>query len=141
MHALAGVAMSRPSSDHPTELELQILKILWDQSPRTVREVRDTLAEQGRDLAHTSVITTLGTMVHKGQLEKLPPQEGKAFRFAPRLAQQDVSSGMLGDLVTRVFDGSAEALMLSLLDVTEMDEGELARLRRLLNKKLRESKS
>jgi BlaI family penicillinase repressor len=138
---MPGVAMSRPSSDHPTELELQILKILWDQSPRTVREVRDALAQQGRDLAHTSVITTLGTMVQKGQLQKLPPQEGKAFRFSPLLAQDDVSSGMLGDLVTRVFDGSAEALMLSLLDVTELEEHELARLRKLLGKKLREAKS
>lgn len=137
----AGVAMPRPPSEHPTELELQILKILWDQSPRTVREVRDTLAQQGRDLAHTSVITTLGTMVHKGQLEKLPPEQGKAFRFSPRLAQEDVSSGMLGDLVTRVFDGSAEALMLSLLDVTELEQSELARLRRLLSKKLREAKT
>ena len=54
-------------------MELQILKILWEESPRTVREVRDALAAQGRQLAHTSVITTLGTMVDKGQLEKLAP--------------------------------------------------------------------
>jgi predicted transcriptional regulator len=133
--------MPRPSSEHPTELELQILKILWDQSPRTVREVRDALAERGRDLAHTSVITTLGTMVQKGQLEKLSPREGKAFRFSPLLAHEDVSSGMLGDLVTRVFDGSAEAVMLSLFDVADLDERELGRLRKLLNKKMRESKS
>ena len=133
--------MPRPASEHPTDLELQILKILWEKSPRTVREVRDALAQQGRDLAHTSVITTLGTMVQKGQLQKLPPQEGKAFRFAPLLAHEDVSSGMLGDLVSRVFDGSAEAVMLSLFDVTDLDESELARLRTLLNKKMRESKS
>jgi BlaI family penicillinase repressor len=133
--------MARPPSEHPTELELQILKILWEQSPRTVREVRDVLAAQGRDLAHTSVITTLGTMVEKGQLEKLPPEEGKAFRFIPRLDQGDVSSGMLGDLVTRVFDGSAEAVMLSLFDVADLHESELARLRKLLNQKMREAKS
>lgn len=133
--------MPKQVSEHPTELELQILKILWIDAPQTVREVRQGLADGGRDLAHTSVITTLGTMVDKGQLEKLPPLEGKAFRFAPRIRQGDVSKRMLGDLVHRVFDGSAEAVMQSLLDVSELDEEELKGLRRLFNKKLRESKS
>ena len=127
--------MARPGSEHPTELELQILKILWDESPQTVREVRGRLAAAGRDLAHTSVITTLGTMVEKKQLKKLPPTEGKAFRFAPRIQQKQVSQRMLGDLVERVFDGSPEAVMLSLFDVSELDADELKRLRRLFNQK------
>lgn len=134
--------MARPASGYPTELELQILKILWGSDEAlTVREVRDKLAEEGRDLAHTSVITTLGTMVDKGQLEKLPPLQGKAFRFTPLLPQEDVSKKMLGDLVNRVFDGSAEAVMLSLFDVSELDEDELKRLRKLFNKKVREQQS
>jgi BlaI family transcriptional regulator, penicillinase repressor len=133
--------MARPTSEHPTELELQILKVLWDESPLTVREVRDVLAACGRDLAHTTVITMLSTMVDKGQLQKLDPVQGKAFRFAPMMDRKDVSKGMLGDLVERVFDGSAEAVMLSLFDVTELDEVELANLRRLLNKKMREAES
>ena len=41
--------MARPASEYPTELELQILKLLWEQAPRTVRQVRDALAENGRD--------------------------------------------------------------------------------------------
>jgi predicted transcriptional regulator len=130
--------MVRPASEYPTELELQILKLLWKQSPRTVREVRDALAENGRDLAHTSVITSMGTMVDKGQLEKLPPDSGKAFRFAPLLKQSDVSKGMLGDLVNRVFDGSTESLMLNLFDMQDLDATEIKRLRKLLNQKLKE---
>ena len=52
--------MARPVSDHPTDLELEILKILWDDSPLLVREVRSRLDEQsGRPLAHSSVITIL----------------------------------------------------------------------------------
>ena len=51
--------MARPASEYPTELELQILKLLWEKSPRTVRDVRDALAENGRDLAHTSVQAAL----------------------------------------------------------------------------------
>lgn len=133
--------MAKPVSEHPTELELQILKVLWGQSPMTVREVRDALEASGRDLAHTTVITMLGTMVAKGQIEKLDPVQGKAFRFAPVIQRDDVSKGMLGDFVDRVFDGSAQAVMLSLFDVADLDAEELASLRKLLNKKLREAKS
>ena len=133
--------MSRPPSDYPTELELKILKLLWEESPRTVREVRDALADLGRDLAHTSVITTLGTMVDKGQLEKLPPAVGKAFRFAPLLEQDDVSQGMLGDLMKRLFNGSTESLMLNLFEMQDLEEAEIKRLRKLLNQKLKEQQS
>lgn len=133
--------MAKSVSVHPTELELQILKVLWEQSPMTVREVRDALDAGGRDLAHTTVITMLSTMVDKGQLEKLDPVQGKAFRFSPLLQRDDVSKGMLGDFVERVFDGSAEAVMLSLFDVADLDAEDLANLRKLLNQKLREAKS
>ena len=133
--------MARPNSEYPTELELQILKVLWDAEPVTVREVRESLAVGGRDLAHTTVITMLCTMVDKGQIEKLEPNQGKAFRFSPLIQRDDVSRGMLGDIVDRVFEGSAEAVMLSLFDVRELDEDELAGLRKLLNKKMREARS
>ena len=133
--------MARVSSEYPTELELQILKVLWDAEPMTVREVRGVLASGGRDLAHTTVITMLSTMVDKCQIEKLEPLQGKAFRFSPLIQRDEVSKGMLGDLVERVFDGSAAAVMLSLFDVKELNEIELASLRKLLNKKMRESKS
>ena len=130
--------MTRSTSDHPTELELQLLKIMLEKNPLTARQIRDELAERGRELAHTSVITTLQKMVDKGQLEQLSPVEGKAWRFAPLVSEQDVSRRMLGDMVDRVFDGSAEALMLSLFDVSELDQDALKRLRRTFNRKLRE---
>ena len=87
--------MARPNSEYPTELELQILKVLWDTEPMTVREVREALATGGRDLAHTTVITMLGTMVDKGQIEKLEPTQGKAFRFSPLIQRNDVSRNRL----------------------------------------------
>ncbi len=132
--------MPRRVSEYPTELELQILKLLWVESPRTARQIREALAANGRDLAHTSVITTLQKMVDKQQLKQLDPVEGKAFRFSPRVTEEAVSSGMLGDLVNRVFDGSAEAVLLSLFDVSDLDEDDLKRLRRVFNEKLREKR-
>jgi BlaI family penicillinase repressor len=130
--------MARSTSENPTELELLILKILWEQSPQTARQIRDALAIGGRDLAHTSVITTLQKMVDKQQLNQLEPVEGKAFRFEPLVSDQKVSRGMLGDIVDRVFDGSAEAVMLSLFDVAELDDEALKSLRKAFNQKLKE---
>ena len=55
--------MARPGSEHPTELELEILKVLWDDAPLPVREVRARLeVKSGRALAHSSVITMLNIM-------------------------------------------------------------------------------
>jgi len=130
--------MAKAKRDAPTELELLILKVVWENSPRTARQIRDALAERGRDLAHTSVITTLQKMVDKRQLRQLEPVEGKAFRFEPLVSDQQVSRGMLGDLFERVFDGSAEAVMLSLFDVAELDNDALKSLRRAFNQKLKE---
>jgi len=126
------------TAENPTDLELLILKVLWEQSPLTARQIREALAKRGRKLAHTSVITMLQRMVDKGQLEQLDPEIGKAFRFVPSLTKADVSGHMLGDLIDRVFDGSAEAVMLSLFDVSHVDNDSLKRLRRAFNQKLRE---
>ena len=123
---------------NPSELELQILKVLWEQSPLTARQIRDHLDERGRRLAYTSVITTVQRMVDKKQLKQLDPTEGKAFRFEPRVSDQQVTRGMLGEFVDRVFDGSAEAVVLSLFDATELDEETVKRLRKAFNQKLRE---
>lgn len=126
------------TAERPTELELVILKTLWEQSPLTARQIREALAQRGRKLAHTSVITMLQRMVDKRQLNQLDPVSGKAYRFMPRLSQGDVAGRMLGDLIDRVFDGSAEATMLSLFDVSDLDSEALKRLRRAFNRKTRE---
>jgi BlaI family penicillinase repressor len=130
--------MARPKSEHPTELELQILKVLWDRSPRAVREVREALAAAGRELAHTSVITTLNIMVRKKYLRR--HREGKAYWYEPRIGRAEASHGMLSDMVNRVFNGSAEALVLNLFDSVDFDAEELKGLRRLIDRKTKEQK-
>lgn len=131
--------MVRPRSEHPTELELQILKILWERSPLTVREVREKLAEGGRDLAHTSVITTLNVMVKKKFLRR--SMQGKACLFEPKVDRDSASQAMLADVIDRVFDGSAKAVVLSLFDCAELNDEELKELRRLINQKAKEQNS
>lgn len=128
--------MSRPAAEQPTELELQLLKILWVNSPQPVREIRDRLADSGRDIAHTSVITTLNTMVKKRFLAR--KKEGKAFLFSPRITRDQVSRSVLGDIVDRVFDGSAAAVLAGLFEHSDIDSDELKELRKLIDQRMKE---
>jgi BlaI family penicillinase repressor len=128
--------MARPESEHPTELELEILKVLWNESPLPVREVRARLEEAGRTLAHSSVITMLNIMHRKGYLKRR--KEGNAFVFAPKVAKERVTGGMIRDLLARVFEGSTSAMVLNLIETADLDAEELAELRTLISRKARE---
>lgn len=131
--------MARPGSEHPTELELEILKILWDDSPLPVREVRARLeAKADRPLAHSSVITMLNIMYRKGFV--LRKKEGNSFLFSPKLMKKAVAGGIMGDVLTRVFDGSSSDLVLNLLETVDLDSDELAEIRKLITRKAKEQK-
>lgn len=127
--------MARPAAEQPTELELQILKILWRKSPQLVRDIRDELAKLGRDIAHTSVITTLNTMAKKRIV--IRKREGNAFLFSPRITREQVSRSVLGDIVNRVFDGSAKAVLLGVFEQNDIDQGELKELRKLIDQRIK----
>ena len=129
--------MARPAAEQPTELELQILKILWEKSPQLVRDIRDELAKLGRDIAHTSVITTLNTMVKKRIV--IRKRKGNAFLFSPRITREQVSRSVLGDIVNRVFDGSAKAVLLGVFEQNDIDRGELKELRKLIDQRIKET--
>jgi len=128
--------MARPSSSHPTDLELEILKILWQAGPQTVDEVRRALAARDRELTHSSVITVMNIMVKKKYLKR--QKVSRAFQYQPCVSDKEVHRGMLGNLVDRVFQGSATAVMLELLETNDLDEAEIKEIRRMINRKARE---
>ncbi|MCA9265601.1 MAG: BlaI/MecI/CopY family transcriptional regulator [Planctomycetales bacterium] len=129
--------MPRSESEHPTELELEILKILWQDSPLPVRDVRARLeTDAGRPLAHSSVITMLNIMHRKGFLKRR--KVSNAFLFSPRVKKESVTGRMMGDLLSRVFNGSPAAMMLNLIETADLDADELAELRQLINRKSKE---
>lgn len=129
--------MARSGSDYPTELELEILKVLWDESPLPVRDVRARLDERAdRPLSHSSVITMLNIMVRKGYLRRR--KNGKAFLFVPKVKKENVAGGIVGDLLSRVFNGSSSAMVMNLLETADLDADELAELRRLISRKEKE---
>lgn len=123
--------MPKKRSRYPTELELEILKVLWKSAPMTVREVRESMGGKGRELAHTSLITTLNVMFDKGQVSRT--EAGRGYAFSPLVSHEAVSRGMVGDLVQRVFDGSSSALILSLLENESPDPAEHEALREAID--------
>ena len=124
--------MARPSSKHPTELELQMLKILWRDGPATARQMREALAPK-RKLAPTSVMTMLNIMVDKSYLKR--KKEGPSYVYRPRISEKRTARKMLKDLVNRVFNGSAEAVIVNLLESAELSQAEIRTLRGLLKRK------
>lgn len=119
----------------PSELELLLLKVLWngesaDETPLAVREVRERLAAKGRDLAHTSVLSTLNVMLEKKMVTRSPRKN--AFVYAPRVSEPQVHRNEVGSLLDRVFDGSAENLMSALLKTKRLNAAAIAEIKRLI---------
>ena len=124
--------MARSKSKYPTELELEILKILWNRGELSVREVREFLSAAGRDLAHTTLITMLNIMTGKKYVSR--KAHGYSYLFRAKVSQEKISQGMTSDLITRVFGGSPSALMLSLLDHENLSPDEREQLLALVEK-------
>ena len=124
--------MKKDSAKFPTQLELEILKVLWTIGPSPVRDVRDELAEV-RDLAYTSVMTVMNIMTKKGFLKRR--KKGNSFIYRPVVNRETTTSEMVGDLVDRLFEGSTATALLHLLETSDIDDNELVRLRALIEGK------
>jgi predicted transcriptional regulator len=130
--------MARPSSRHPTELELEILKVLWNQGACSVKQIQEALA-QSRELAYTTVMTMLTIMTNKKYVRRTKSGAGNVYEAA---IQQDAASGnMLQDLVDRVYDGSVPAVVQQLLESSDLDAEELEAIRQLIRRKQKEQRS
>ncbi len=121
--------MPRPKHEHPTPGELEVLKILWDRGPSTVREVMEVLNET-RQRAYTSVMSLLGVMTEKGLLTRQP--KGRAFLYRAKVGREKTLGQMVGDLLGRAFEGSASALVARLLDQDSPSPEELEEIRKTL---------
>ncbi len=117
---------------YPTELELEILKVLWERGPMRVREVREALAP-ARGLAYTSVMTMLGIMTKKGFLKRT--KDGNTFIYRAVAKREPTTSSMMRDLVDRLFEGSTSTAVLQLLQASDLDDAEREQIRKLIENK------
>ncbi len=114
--------MARPRHENPTPAELEVLQVIWEQGPSTVREVM-TVLNSKRPRAYTSVMSLMNVMAEKGLLGQ--KAKGRAFVYSARNSRAKILSRMVSDLLNRAFDGSASALVTHLLEQADPDNKEL----------------
>ncbi len=123
-----------PSQTGLTKLELRIMQAVWKRGGSTVSEVQ---AELNPPLAYTTVQTMLNILERKGKLKR--ELEGRAYVYTAKVSEAKALSQQLRDLVDRMFGGSSEELVMSLLKTRQIDAKKLAELTEKFNKEARES--
>jgi BlaI family penicillinase repressor len=120
------------SLPRPTESELELLRILWDKEPATVREIFDALNLE-RASGYTTVLKLLQIMTTKGLVVRDEASRAHVYRAA--IGQDAMQSKILKDLSVRLFSGSAAQLALHALAMAPASEAELDEIRALLDKR------
>jgi BlaI family transcriptional regulator, penicillinase repressor len=125
-----GSPVARPSSTQPTEVELQILRILWERGPSPVREIHRRLeAEKGTN--YSTTVKMLAVMLRKGLLRR--DEESQPHIYRPALSRRKAGRQMVHELIDKVYDGSAMSLVLQVLSAGKVTREELGEVRRLLD--------
>jgi BlaI family transcriptional regulator, penicillinase repressor len=123
--------MSRKTADPLTPLELEIMKVLWEVGPAAVQTVQEHLAPD-RKLAYNTVQTMLNVLHRKGKVRR--ELQGRAYVYEPVVSRAQAAGQAVGDLVSRMFGGSAESLVLSLVEARHLTPEKLAELSALVDK-------
>jgi predicted transcriptional regulator len=112
----------RKPSPTLTPQELEIMKVVWSRGHANVRDVYEDLL-QGRKIAYTTVMTMMNVLERKGYLKR--KAEGRSFDYRPTRPQRQVIRSMVQEFVARVFGGSAEPLLVHLVEQEELSLEEL----------------
>jgi BlaI family transcriptional regulator, penicillinase repressor len=122
--------MSHEPPQKPTASELEILRVLWARGPSTVREVHESLSAQ-RSLGYTTVLKLLQIMTAKGTVRRNKDQRAHVYEACQ--PAMETKRQLVGDVLQRVFEGSASELMIHALEGRRTSKKELEELRRLLD--------
>jgi BlaI family penicillinase repressor len=123
-----------PNQAGLTKLELRIMQAIWKRGGGTVSEVQ---TELDPPLAYTTVQTMLNILERKGKLKR--DLQGRAYVYTAKVTEAKALGQQLRDLVDRMFGGSSEELVMSLLKTRQIDAKKLAELTEQFNKEARES--
>ncbi len=122
--------MARPKASELTERELEVMHAFWEGGESTIADIQERLEQDGRELAYTTVATLVRILVDKKFLKQTTTRRPHLFRAMRSHA--DVSGRLLRDLMQRVFGGSAEALVMRLMEDETLSSSDRRRLRELI---------
>ena len=114
----------------PTDSELQILTVLWEKGPSSVRDVHNILSEE-RDLYYTTTLKTMQVMVDKGLLTRDTTQ--RSHIYDAKIKKKDVEKNLIEKLAGAVFKGSASQLIISALGNSKPSKDELEEIKALID--------
>jgi BlaI family transcriptional regulator, penicillinase repressor len=120
-----------PRNPPISEAELAVLKVLWELSRGTVREVRAILLGQGRDWAYTTVQTLLNRLEAKGHVRV--ERSGSVNVYRPAVSREQFAQQRLSNLAAELYEGAASSLVLALVEGTRFTPAELEQFRKLLD--------
>jgi BlaI family transcriptional regulator, penicillinase repressor len=121
--------MPRKKGERLTPLELEIMQVLWETGPANVQTVQQRLE---RELAYTTVQTMLNVLHRKDKVKRT--LKDKAYFYRPAVSRSQATKHAVGDLIDRMFGGSAESLVMSLVETRHLTAEKLAQLNQLLEK-------
>lgn len=121
--------MRNKKNEQLTPLELEIMQVLWERGAANVQSVQDGL-ERDPKLAYTTVQTMLNVLHRKGKVKRV--LKGRAFEYQPVVSRQRATRLALRDMINRLFGGSAENLVMSLVESRDLTPEKLASLQRLI---------
>jgi predicted transcriptional regulator len=119
------------SPPKPTAAELEILRVLWNKGPSTVRDVLEALAEKKKKLGYTGVLKLLQIMTVKGFVTR--DESSRAHVYEARRPAELTKRQLATDMLQRVFEGSASQLMMHALAASRASRQEIEELRRILD--------
>jgi predicted transcriptional regulator len=119
-----------PEMTELTELQIDILRVLWERGEASVADVWEVMHPQ-RGLAQTTIATLLTRLERRGVVSRRAEQ--RTYVYRAQVSESDVRQSMVGGLTERMFDGDVTALVNHLLTTHEMAPGDLARLRAMID--------
>ena len=122
--------MSRRKNSRPTDRELTILRILWDNGPSTVREVNEAMNED-QDTGYTTTLKLMQIMTEKGLLRRDDSQFKHVYK--PAMTEEKTQKLLVGELLETAFSGSAEKLVMRALSAKKVSAKELVKIRKMLD--------
>jgi predicted transcriptional regulator len=128
--------MPRKPSKRPTDAELAILQVLWEDGPSTVRDVHEKLTNY-QTVGYTTVLKTLQIMTDKGLVRRDESQ--RAHVYEARRSEEHTQKRLLGDLLERAYRGSASRMVVQALSSQPASKQEIEEIRRILDDMSREA--
>jgi BlaI family penicillinase repressor len=122
--------MARPASTRPTEVELQILRVLWELGPSPVREIHKRL-EADKGTNYSTTVKMLAVMLDKGLVKR--DEQAQPHVYRPGISRKNAGQHMLSELIEKVYEGSAMSLVLQALSSSRATKEECDEVRRLLD--------